>query len=66
VQKKIVSDCLNGMRQPQVTDWIPRYMAFPSAGYTQRFVSLAPIEFGGEGDDEIDADEADDELADAA
>lgn len=66
VQKKIVSDCLNGMRQPQVTDWIPRYMAFPSAGYTQRFVGLAPTEFGGEGDDEIDADEADDELADAA
>lgn len=66
VQKKIVSDCLDGIRQPQVTGWIPRYMAFPSAGYTQRFVSLAPTEFADDGDDEIDADEADDELDDAA
>jgi ParB family chromosome partitioning protein len=58
VQKKIVMDCLSGEGREKVEGWLPRYMAFPSAGYTQRFVSLAPADDADEDEaDEIDADD---------
>lgn len=34
VQKKIIRNCLDGSRTPQVPDWQPRYMAFPMRAYT--------------------------------
>jgi ParB family chromosome partitioning protein len=34
VQKKIVMDCLDGTREAQVKNWLPRYMAFPALDYT--------------------------------
>lgn len=37
VQKQIINDCLSGQRQPEVKDWLPRYMAFPAGSYTQRY-----------------------------
>lgn len=36
VQKKIISDCLDGTRTSGESDWQPRYMAFPMRGYTKR------------------------------
>jgi len=36
VQKKIISDCLDGTRTSGKKDWQPRYMAFPMRGYTKR------------------------------
>jgi ParB family chromosome partitioning protein len=41
VQKKIISDCLDGTREAQVESWLPRYMQFPASGYTSRFVGTA-------------------------
>lgn len=58
VQKKIVMDCLSGEGREKVEGWLPRYMAFPSEGYTPRFVSLAPAEDADE--DEADEIETDD------
>ncbi len=66
VQKKIVTDCLSGEGRAKVEGWLPRYMDFPSAGYTPRFVSLAPAEVANEieadeiGTDDIDPDEGGD------
>lgn len=36
VQKKIISNYLDGTRQPQKKDWQPRYMDFPMRAYTKR------------------------------
>ena len=36
VQKKIISDCLDGTRTSGKKDWQPRYMEFPMRGYTKR------------------------------
>ena len=36
VQKKIISDCLNGTRSSGKKDWKPRYMEFPMRSYTKR------------------------------
>ena len=36
VQKKIISDCLDGTRTSGKEDWRPRYMEFPMRGYTKR------------------------------
>ena len=36
VQKKIITDYLDGTRQPQKKDWQPRYMDFPMRNYTKR------------------------------
>lgn len=74
VQKQIVIDSLSGNGRAEVEGWLPRYMAFPSAGYTARFVSLAPGEDADEGEDietddpdrdDADLDEGDDDLDDA-
>lgn len=36
-QKKIIRDCLAGSNgRPQVTGWLPRWIAFPARGYTDR------------------------------
>lgn len=37
VQKKIITDCLQGTRTRDVEGWLPRYMRFPAEGYTARF-----------------------------
>ena len=52
VQKKIVADCLKGEGRAKVDGWLPRYMQFPEAGYTNRFASAerSPI-VDTEGDD---------------
>jgi len=42
VQKKIVADCLKGEGRPKVEGWLPRYMAFPAQGYTERFAEPKP------------------------
>ncbi|MCB1385948.1 MAG: ParB/RepB/Spo0J family partition protein [Hyphomicrobiales bacterium] len=36
LQKKVILGCLEGTRKPHMPDWLPRYMAFPMAGYTRR------------------------------
>ena len=36
VQKKIISDCLNGTRSSGKKDWKPRYMEFPMRSYSRR------------------------------
>jgi ParB family chromosome partitioning protein len=36
VQKKVISDCLDGTRTSGKKDWQPRYMAFPMRAYTKR------------------------------
>lgn len=36
VQKKIIRDCLNGVRTPKQANWQPRYMDFPCFTYTKR------------------------------
>ena len=36
VQKKIITDCLNGTRSSGKRDWKPRYMEFPMRSYTKR------------------------------
>jgi len=36
VQKKIITDCLNGTRTPKQAGWQPCYMRFPQAAYTKR------------------------------
>lgn len=64
VQKKIVADCLSGEGRAKVENWLPRYMAFPSAGYTDRFASLAPEEADEAVTDEIGVDADDDSEAD--
>lgn len=33
VQKKIIQDHLNGEGRDRIEGWVPRYMAFPAAGY---------------------------------
>ena len=35
VQKGILKDCLNGQRQPQMENWLPRYLAFPMGRYCE-------------------------------
>lgn len=35
VQKGILKDCLNGQRQPQTENWLPRYLAFPMGRYCE-------------------------------
>jgi ParB family chromosome partitioning protein len=42
VQKQVIANCLNGTREAQVKDWMPRYMAFPASGYTIRFGGEVP------------------------
>ena len=56
VQKKIVSDCLAGIREAQAKDWLPRYMAFPAQGYTARYVGKAAegVTDGDSGDADLD------------
>ncbi|MBN9890148.1 ParB/RepB/Spo0J family partition protein [Salipiger abyssi] len=35
-QKLVIRACLDGTRKPKVAHWLPRYMAVPMAGYTER------------------------------
>lgn len=37
VQKQVIAGCLDGTRETKVTGWVPRYLAFPASGYTDRF-----------------------------
>ena len=37
VQKKIITDCLDGTRKAEIENWLPAYMAFPGKGYTGRY-----------------------------
>ncbi len=55
VQKKIIADCLSGNGRPKVEGWLPRYMAFPEAGYTRRHAGPSCAE---EADEDILADAA--------
>ncbi len=34
-QRSILTDCLNGSRQPDNPDWTPRYMTFPQGSYNE-------------------------------
>jgi ParB family chromosome partitioning protein len=36
VMRRIVRDCLTGNGRAKVEDWVPRWMAFPPAAYTER------------------------------
>lgn len=58
VQKKIITDCLDGTRQMQIENWLPRYLAFPAQGYTERFAPASLPVPEPEEDDEEDEDEA--------
>lgn len=44
VQKKIIADCITGEGREKAEGWLPRYMAFPSSGYTNRFMDRASRE----------------------
>jgi ParB family transcriptional regulator, chromosome partitioning protein len=58
VQKKIIADCITGEGREKAEGWLPRYMAFPSNGYTSRFVdraSHAPERGEDEGDEDFDS-----------
>ncbi|WP_207145313.1 ParB/RepB/Spo0J family partition protein [Afifella marina] len=35
VQKSIIAACLDGTREAQVANWMPRYMTFPATAYKQ-------------------------------
>ncbi len=52
VQKKIVTDCLEGKRTSKVANWIPRYLAFPAQGYTERFAPSMSVVVPAMGEDD--------------
>ncbi len=59
VQKKIITDCLDGTRQMQAENWLPRYLAFPAEGYTERFAPASLPIPEPEEDDEVEGEEGD-------
>lgn len=43
VQKKIIRDCLTGEGRERIAGWVPRYLAFPVAGYgPEKTLKIAP------------------------